>query len=237
MKEIDMKLPGLHQIFVATLLALTAASSIAMPIQVVDVHSPYNPYAPPGPNNPYRGAGTNTVNSIYQQTFIAGKTGLLSGTTIYGERGRFGSYMNQLRIKVGNANGWYSGPWDAELYAPTSGSIFDLTSYNLHVRSGDLVTFELGHWGFGVDSGIYLIHHPLVSLLNQQFSPGQPPTLYPLRAIDNLSIAFSTYVTTDPDVKPENPSTRIPEPSTISVTLLGMGLLACVRYRSRSKNS
>ncbi|NVD98346.1 PEP-CTERM sorting domain-containing protein [Massilia sp. BJB1822] len=232
-----MNFPRLLQVLVAAFIALTAGSSVAMPIQVVDVHSPFNPYAPSGPDNPYRGAGTNTINSIYQQTFMAGKTGLLSGMAIYGGRGRFGSYLNQLRIKVGSANGWYSGPWDAELFAPTSGSIFDLTPYNLHINAGDLVMFELGHWGYGIDSGIYLIQHPLVSLMNQQFSSGPPRTYYPPATMNHLSIAFSTYVTTDPDVKPENPSTRIPEPSTISVMLLGMGLLAYVHHRNRRKKS
>lgn len=230
-----MNFPRLPQVLVAAFIALTAGSSVATPIQVVDIHSPYNPYAPPGPNNPYRGVGSGTAYNIFQQTFTAGKSGLLSGMAIYGERGTFGSYMNQLKIKIGNANGWYSGSWDAELYAPTSGSMFDLASYNLHINAGDLVTFELGHQSYYINSGVYLVERPLISLLNQRVSRGSTPVFYPPTAWNNLSIAFSTYVTTDPDVKPENPSTRIPEPSTISVMLLGMGLLACVHHRNRRK--
>lgn len=230
-----MKLSSLLQILTTAFVVLTAVSALATPIQVVDIHSPYSPYAPPGPNNPYRGVGSGTAYNIFQQTFTVGKSGLLSGMSIYGERGTFGSYTNQLKIKIGNANGWYSGSWDVELYAPTSGSMFDLTSYNLHINAGDLVTFELGHQSYYINSGVYLVERPLVSLLNQRVSRGSTPIFYPPTAWNNLSIAFSTYVTTDPDVKPENPSTRIPEPSTMSVMLLGMGLLAYVRYRNRGK--
>ncbi|WP_256079164.1 PEP-CTERM sorting domain-containing protein [Massilia sp. YIM B04103] len=226
-----MGLPSLLQILVATLIALTAGSSVATPIQVADVYNPYYPYGPVG--NPYRGTSVGTLTNVFQQTYTAGKTGLLSGMAIYGERGAFGNYNNSLRIKIGNSSGWYSGPWDAELYAPLSGSIFDLTKYNLHINAGDLVTFELGNW----DSVVYLVQHPLGALLKQYVPRSPSPTIYPPVAWNDWSVAFSTYVTTDPDVKPENPSTRIPEPSTISVMLLGMGLLACVRHRNRRQKS
>ncbi len=168
------------------------------------------------------GPGVYLQFNAYQQTFTAGHTGMLSGIAWNGST----AYPALVKMWIGGTyNTWLSSGWDFSFVAPTNGTMFDLTPYNIHLDAGDEVMFEIGHsYGY-----VGMLRHsigPLFSSYNQDRN---------FQAVADRSLAFKTWMVSDPVVPPVDPGPNdppgkpVPEPGAGLLMALGLVLLGVAR--------
>lgn len=195
----------------ASILLAAGSHASAGVLPVIDVNNPVS----------WPGAGVDVTHYHYQQHFSAVHDGLLSGFGIFGFPG-FGSQFASVKLKIGGGDSWQLDGWAALINPRLDGTPVDLTAYNLHVKAGDEIIFDVG------DSvSAFMVQHGLGRLYFKNNNGGVPSWQ------TDRSLAFTTWVIPDA----ATPPATVPLPGAGSLMLLGLAMLAVVRRYCKRRAS
>lgn len=197
-----------RQLTAAVLFAASTQASAGLQ-PVIEIN---NPPAQPG-------AGVGLPHTHYQQSFSASQDGFLSGFGIFGDRDAT-RISATVMLKVGGADGWQTGGWTAEIHPLLDGTLVDLSPFQLYVKKGDRIVFDVGQ----SSGSVWMMQHGLGPLYSKPDN-SDFPFLHEVR-----SLAFTTWMVPGP-MQPNEPSppTAVPAPGAGVLMLLGLAMLGVAR--------
>lgn len=195
---------------------LLAVSTQASPstLPVIDVNNPSG----------YPGSGVGLPGNHFQQSYSANHTGLLSGFGLYVGAPDGTHLYSTVSIKVGASDGWQTGGWNAMFAYRLDGKQVDLTPFNLHVKAGDNIIFDVGPYFSEPAGSVWMTRVGLGQLYSKSNN-----SIYPFLHEDR-SLAFTTWMIPDAVVPDEpTPSEDLPAPGAGVLMLLGLAMLGLAR--------